>query len=460
MKYLRSIRDRIRRLRRIRAARADATPLREFIYLDEVSVYSLLASRQGALPTEYTHIQTRSVTDGLASSLGATAGVAKTSISSKSESTQSESTQILRKSSVQAAFRDLYAGEEDKLVLSPMKAEQEPPRVTDWAAVEADAGTPSFHGWIIDPETFARGAIPEVEVELQASQINRYSSIFAALEDLAEEGRSLFPASLYAQLRDLKGASSILRRMLIGLIPIKCRAVDYKAISIKGKRLIIHKRILAQLPAGQLPQYEELYVTGVTEEMLFWKDVRRVLFSGSRYRILGRLNHSDIHSSWVPVKLVDVLSDVDPSFARQIGQLDLSMDMHAQISPVIDDRQQRLLAALLDFGISLAKQYGHTLTPDELLAAMPEPQSELVYQSAVEPRRILFQHIADIVSKHLQAPPDAEIVAQLREAAIARAGLNLDGTVKSNTKPISPSASAVTGDTGAIIDCEVIAIYW
>src|SRR6266851_135396 len=456
MRYLRSIRDRIRRLRRIRAAKADATPLREFVYLDEVSVYSLLASRQGALPAEYTHIQTRSATGGLTSSLGATAGVAKTGISSRSESTQSESTQVLRKSSVQAAFRDLYAGEEDKLVLSPMKAEQEPPRVADWAAVEAGIGTPSFRGWIADPETFARGAIAEVEVELQASQIYRYSSIFSALEDITEDGRSLFPASLYAQLRDLKGASSILRQMLIGLIPIKCRAVDYRVVSIDSKRLIIHRRILAQLPMDQLPQCEDVYITGVTEEMLFWKDVRRVLFSESRYRILCRLNHSGIRSSWVPVKLVDVLSDVDPSFARQIGQLELGTAAHAPITPVIDDRQQRLQAAVVDFGIPLGCKYGHALTPEELLGAMPAPQSEVPYQSEVESRRVLFRTMTDIVSRHLQAPPDAGTVAQLREAAIARAGLNLDGTTKSDSTPAS-STSVATDDAGAIIDCEVIA---
>jgi hypothetical protein len=104
MKYLRSIRDRIRRLRRIRAAKADATPLREFVYLDEVSVYSLLASRQGALPSEYTHTQTRSATGGMSSSAGATGGIAKVGMSAKSEFTQSESTQVLRKSSVQAAY--------------------------------------------------------------------------------------------------------------------------------------------------------------------------------------------------------------------------------------------------------------------------------------------------------------------------------------------------------------------
>ncbi len=404
MRYLRAIRDRIRRLRRIRAAKADATPLREFVYLDEVSVYSLLASRQGALPAEYTHVQTRSLTGSLTSSLGATAGVAKTGISSRSEATQSESTQVLRKSSVQAAFRDLYAGEEDKLVLSPMKAEQEPPRVADWAAVKAGIGTTSFSGWIIDSETLVRGAIVEVEVELQASQIYRYASIFSALEDIAEDGRSLFPAPLHAQLRDLKGASSILRRMLIGLVPIKCRAVDYRIIGVDGRRLIIHRRILAQLPVDKIPPAEDLYITGVTEETLFWKDVRRVLFSGSRYRILGRLNHGSIRSSWVPVKLVDVLSDVDPNLARQVGQLELGMGADASATTIADDGQQRLEAALMDFSISLGDAYGYTLSSEELLSAMPERRPEVAYQSEIELRRALFRTMADLVTKHLEAP--------------------------------------------------------
>lgn len=459
MKYLRALRDRMRRLKRIKAAKADATPLREFVYLDEVSVYSLLASRQGALPSEYTHIQTRSVTGGLSSSIGATSGIAKAGVSSRVESSQSESTQVLRKSSVQAAFRDLAAGEQGKLALSPLEAWQIPPRVASWQAVETGVATSSFDGWVIDPESLTRGELAEVEVELQASQIYRYSSIFSALEDIAEDGRSLFPAELHAKLRQMKAASSVLQRMLIGLTPLKCRALDYRVTNINGRPYIVHKRILAQFPNEQLPRCSSLYVAGVTEEALFWKDVRRVLFSGSRYRMLCRLNHSGLQSSWVPVKLVDVLSDIAPSLAKDIAELEVRIATRTPISSGPEEGRQRLIRAVMDFGADLASEYGRTLSQDDLLASLPEPWPGMTYQSEVERRREVFRLVADAVGQHLNISPDAYTVARLREAAILSAGLNLDGTLTTNSSSTA-DVVALNDDSGAIIDSEIVAIYW
>jgi hypothetical protein len=456
MKYIRAIRDRIRRLRRIKAARADTSPLREFVYLDEVSVYSLLASRQGALPSEYTHIQTRSVTGGLSSSIGATAGIAKAGTSSKAESTQSESTQVLRKSSVQAAFRDLVAGEQGKLALSPPDAGKVP-RVPTWRAVETGVGTPSFDGWIIDPENLTRGDLAEIEVELTASRIYRYLSIFSALEDLAEDGRSLFPVELHAKLREVRGASSALRRMLIGLTPLKCRAVDYRVTNISGKSYIVHESIFAQLSDEQLPKCSELYVVGVTEEALFWKDVRRVLFSGSQYRILCRLNHSGLHSSWVPVKLVDVMRDIAPSLANDIAELEDGIATGNVTTSGLEESRQRLVNAATDFGVALASAYGNTLNRDDLLATLPEPRPGMTYQSEVEQRREVFRAVAEVVGRDLGFSPDADTVARLREAAIHSAGLNLDGTVRTNSTDTIVSQD---NDSGAIMDSEIIAIYW
>ena len=51
-------------LRRLKPQKAPEPPsglLREFVYLDEVSVYSILASRKGGIATEFTESQTASL---------------------------------------------------------------------------------------------------------------------------------------------------------------------------------------------------------------------------------------------------------------------------------------------------------------------------------------------------------------------------------------------------------------
>ena len=66
-----------RQWRRKRASKGQKTPLREFVYLDEVSVYSLNASRLGSIAAEFTETQTVSLRDEIGSSLGASLGAAK-----------------------------------------------------------------------------------------------------------------------------------------------------------------------------------------------------------------------------------------------------------------------------------------------------------------------------------------------------------------------------------------------
>jgi hypothetical protein len=228
--------------------------------------------------------------------------------------------------------------------------------------------------------------------------------------------------------------------------------------TISGKPYIIHNRILAQLPNEELPKCNDLYITGVTEEALFWKDVRRVLFSGSRYHILCRLNHAGLRSSWVPVKMVDVLRDIAPSLAKDVSDLEINMATQTPTSSGGDEGQRRLIAAAMDFGASLAREYGKTLNRDSLIKNLLEPYSTMTYQPDIETRREVFQAVANAVTEHVGISPDADTVARLREAAIRAVGLSLDGSIIANAD--LAGGTAALEDPGTIIDSEIVAIYW
>ena len=58
MRFTSRVRDWLRRPRRRPVTPSSDGLLREFVYLDEVSVYSILASRKGAIPIEFTENQT------------------------------------------------------------------------------------------------------------------------------------------------------------------------------------------------------------------------------------------------------------------------------------------------------------------------------------------------------------------------------------------------------------------
>ncbi len=132
MKKLKDWFARRRRDRRIKTAKQNAAPLREFIYLDEVSVYSLLTSRQGALATEYTDTLQNTTRSEISNRIATDAVIAKAELAGKMESSQAQTSQVVRKSTVQAAFKELIEGEEDRLASRPIEAGMAVPEIDTW----------------------------------------------------------------------------------------------------------------------------------------------------------------------------------------------------------------------------------------------------------------------------------------------------------------------------------------
>ena len=88
-------------------------------------------------------------------------------------------------------------------------------------------------------------------------------------------------------------------------------------MTVREKEWLVHRRVLNQLSEDDTLQRRPVYIVGVAEQSLFWKDIRRVLFSGSRFRVLCRVAQDGIQESWTPVKLAHVLDAVLPIWARR-----------------------------------------------------------------------------------------------------------------------------------------------
>jgi hypothetical protein len=455
MAFFRNLRARMRRRKRIRAAMIGTNPLRQFVYLDEVSVYSLLASREGALPAEYTATETTSATGGSSSSIG----LSQTNVSAKTESTRTQSFQVLRKSSVQAAFKDLREIENEKLSIAPAEQDSSTPRVARWSDIEKGAGSPQFDGLIIDPDQLKRGDLIEMEVELQAAPLYRFGSIVSAFQGLFEGGRKFFDASIYSNFDQTKFMGDMLTKLMVGLIPVECRAADYKVTEVNGKKQIIHRSLLDQVDPASLPQCEDLYVTGVAEEASFWKDIRGVLFSGATYYVMCRLNHGGLRSSWNSVKLVDVLRDMVPDMDERIAELEMIPRKAPAATIPASSESARLLDAAVTFGESLAANYGISIPHEELADEFRDVLKVDPDFTDVDVRREFFDALKEIIQARLPEVPSAELIASLRESAVLHAGFDLDGTVVVGHQPQAAS-SPIISSPRSIIDTEIIAIYW
>ncbi|AYY13128.1 hypothetical protein EF847_10890 [Actinobacteria bacterium YIM 96077] len=119
------------------------------MYLDEVSVFSLLASKDGMIATEVTDTHASTLMAETSGSYSASAGVAKAGGTAKSHASDTRTTQVLRKAIIQSTFRDLYRRVRDTLVIAPTLAGDPAPACS--AVEEFKPDGPAGGSWIRRP---------------------------------------------------------------------------------------------------------------------------------------------------------------------------------------------------------------------------------------------------------------------------------------------------------------------
>ena len=299
MRFTSRVRDWLRRPRRRPVTPSSDGLLREFVYLDEVSVYSILASRKGAIPIEFTENQTASLHSDVGSSIGVGAGFINARLDSKLHANELRGSQVLRKSIIQTSFKELYEIERQALALAPLGGNCVP-TVHTISDLESRLDQEPKDPWLINPRTIRRGELMELEVDLEADPIFRMTSIITTLRELLEDNEHLFGNEIAAKLPEMRSLARVLDGLLVGLVPIRGRLVDYSWASIASRDVLVHQLLLDQLsPDTPLTVYPA-FVVGVAQRDLFWKDIRRILFSQAQYTIFCRIAVSGLSTS-VPI---------------------------------------------------------------------------------------------------------------------------------------------------------------
>ena len=459
----------IRRWRRRRRAEKNRdTPLREFIYLDEVSVYSLNASRLGAIAAEFTDTETTSLQSGDSLSLSGNVGVGRVGVKSSDSSTETRQSQVVRRSIVQTTFREFYEYESDRLATRVVPEDAKVPGIATLDDLNAKEEELKASGLIIDPKELVRGALLEMEVELETAKIFQFSTIIRELVDIIQENPALFGLD-EESFREGRSYGRIIEQLLAGLIPIQGVAVDYVRMVLGGQELIVHRKLSKHLLAGDLSSGDDrsetfpLYVVGVTEEALYWKDIRRVLFSGTRFRVMCRMAQDGIRNSWTPIKLRDLLAKMSSDLAEDIDKLALGDFFSGALEESNEsehERRQAIRGALYSYTASLAKQYCRSLAPDDILAV--ENTVERHQDSFETTTRIKegFGAIAELFASRFSIELDYSAEKERRLAALNKSGLSLTGELTHVSEPSSDTSFEPTQQEEYVLDSEFIAIYW
>lgn len=457
-----SVRARLSRWRRRRrrdkaAAESAGAPLREFVYLDDVSVYSLTASRLGSIATEFTDTERNTLGGEVESSVEGFGGIAKGSVRAKSSASREQTSQVLRKSIIQTAFKDLFELEHDRLVLaSPQPPAPNVGELSDLAKL-AGAGD-----WVIRPGSLERGALIELEVELEAEAVFRVNAVVSAFLEIVQEDLKVFGVSGPVGVTEARAMSRVLDKLLTGLVPLRGRAVDFVVIEIGGEELVVHRDVLDQLPAPSRPKVEPLLVVGVAEQRLFWKDIRRVLFSNSRFRLFCRISQTGLRDRWTPVKLTDVLKEIAPEFEAQLlgalGESALSaMGEAVAHSSNADDQERLLLQRAADaFVEEVAEHHGAKLERTRARALAADAAERGGSLSTTDDRRQFFGQLLKQLDGELAVETSPEVAEACRVIAISEAGLGLGGQLVPSAVHEPPQAAR----SARLLDTEIVAIYW
>ena len=211
-----------------------APPLREFVYLDEVSLRSLLSSQKGEMTDSTSEESVDALEAEASTTLGANPGlVAKAELASRFQTTNSSTFQTARKATVQSWFRELHRIPGLRLV---EVAKPEKPA----ADIDALASTTDT-SLVVSQNALQRGSLVEFRVKLKADPVFHLGTMVSEFSSMAEDYPNMFGADNgLAAIREVRPINKILQRLLAGLIPIRAEAVGYSVVDIGGVEGLVH----------------------------------------------------------------------------------------------------------------------------------------------------------------------------------------------------------------------------
>lgn len=433
-----------------------SAPLREFVYLDAVSLHSLLVSQNATIPSEVSQAISRADEAELSGTLGTQLGSDVLGASTKAESSaryktsNSNSMQSSRKAVIQTLFKELR-----ELPLEfKLAPNGEPPKVLrDLASVSTFRDPRSVES----VDEFVRGTLVEVEVTLAVDPVFKLGAMMNEWTAMAGDYPAMFGnQGTLGFLHEAEPIMRVLDRFLAGLIPIKATATSHGVVEIGDREYIVHRAAIGDLAVPVRP----LKIVGVTEHVGYWRDIRRVLFSAARFTMLCRVARDGIHEKWTPVKLADLFSDVAPGFVDQINAIRSPSAADGNVTS--PQSQREAFANALD-------AYKDSLVPTGGTWAA---KSNGIYEDLksrlksgpidASAQRQGFDQVRDLLTTTLAMEmPTAEADLAARQEARHRAGLELFPSLMMNP-PSSTIGTPLKKEKSEerMLDVEVIAIYW
>ncbi|MFI5898034.1 hypothetical protein ACIA5D_48925 [Actinoplanes sp. NPDC051513] len=425
---------------------------REFVYLDEVSVTSLIAARDGAIKDTVKETLTRSSEREAKATSGLAMSKIKFGSESRVKNSDTSARETVRKAVIQSTFRDLRIGGEDELLLTA------PGPKRRWHAIEhgslatvADISGNRRklirHGQMISMDQVKRGDVLELELTLSAEKTYQLVSAVSSIVEIVKDRESFFgiDKSSYEQ------AVTILQMidgLLVGLVPVCGISNKYAVLKLDDEEILVERSLI--MPESRIAHMlVPLEIVGVTNFSAYSRDLRRVLFGEEAYTAYVRVESPKLRDKWDPVKLSGVLKSVSLDVTELMSALpdDFSGPNENDANPPKIDWPE----VVRDFGHNLACELGVQTNAAALAAAVDAAAATLEDNGELESQRRAF----DVVVRAVDTQADREIVRRVRETALRNISVP-EGGGQNNLVQRRRADAPLTRK----LEVEFVAIYW
>jgi len=289
-------------------------PPREFVYMEEDTVISLLASTTGGITEQQTTGQKRRISGSITGNLGAKQAGVKSSVGASKE----ESSEVVRQYVIESNFKELYDMRNEELVISDNpELDRENPSVI--SGNEESSEDDRFDSDVKFSE-LERGNMIEVDVELGSAEVFDYYRVIQAFDDIF--GTISSKSELQDEL-DSQDISSdeitmvieLMEILMADLIPIVGEAKNYAVV--EDTEAIVEKEWADEKGI----EYTALSVVGFVDEENLWLEPTRVLFDKAEFTVYARVDNPIAKEEWMPMKLLDVVDKVLPGIGDDIKNL-------------------------------------------------------------------------------------------------------------------------------------------
>ena len=435
--------------------------MREFIYLDEVSVYSLLSSKKHGIATQFTESQTASLNSEMGSSFNIGFAGIGSQVNAKSHANQAHSSQVIRKATVQTSFTELHDLVRGSLhLVSPDRLNHL--TIESMSDIERHFDALARGNWVVDVAALSRGSLLEARVELEADPLFRIATVITTLYELMADSPDLFGSVPIHQVKEVYSIGQVLDRMLTGLVPLRGRLLDFETTNIDGKTILVHRSVIDKLGVKYADAFIPVYVTGTAQQDLFWKDLRQVLFSKSHYSVFCRLATEGLKIEWQPIRVVDLFEGMVPDFRGAITSVS---EMARQVTSGQGNIETPGQSQGGSLGVALVREYVRLLEEfhcqtvsahmmeDRIIPSVPSED----WHTSVTGRRAVLDGVTKLVEEEFGRETPGEARLALRNQLSSDTDL---------TRTLSPAIVAETIERRMseplerYLDTEIVAIHW